>query len=618
MNRITCAVCFLALCAILVAPSVIRAEQLDTPPPPRPKAAVPATADLQKAEKEIRDVFKKEYQEKDPAKRRELAEKMLAQGVETPGDPAIRFVLLREAREIAAQALALATAFDAVDKIVELFADVKPVELKAALMALARKNARTAEDALAIAEFDMKLAEYAIGEGDYRTALASAKSAEKTAQSAKNADLAQRAGDLAREIPGIEREGEAARKAEATLAAAPDDPAASLVYGKYLCFVKGEWDRGLPLLAKGSDAGLKDVATQELQKSVVQSGDAEAIGALADKWYELAGKSGNALDKRRFLGRAADLYHSAAASATGFLKSKIDRRLEELKSKSAPSAVSKGRTVDLAGVKMELVLVPAGEFMMGSNDGDGEEKPVHKVRISKPFHLGKYEVTVAQFRAFAQATKYQTEAERAGRGWGVRVSGWEEKAGINWRTPGFKQDDNHPACAISWNDAQEFCQWATKVTGRTVRLPTEAEWEYAARGPKSPKYPWGDKWDGAPANVADKSLRDTGFGMPFGEIRENDGFPYTSPAGTYKTSASWCGAFDMAGNVWEWCEDFFSGSYYGESPPVDPKGPSTGGERVVRGGCWIHGPALSRSARRDRFEPATRYTVNGFRAALDF
>ena len=211
MNRFARPISFLALCAALAASFATRAETLDVPQPPKPKAAVPAADDLQKAEKEIKDVFKKEYLEKDPAKRRELAEKMIAQGVETPGDPAIRFVLLREAGEIAAPALALATAFAAVDKIAELFADVKPAEMKAALIASARKNAKTADDALAIAEFDLKLAEFAVGEGDYRTALASAKSAEKTAQTAKNADLAQRAGDLSKEIPGLEREGEAAR-----------------------------------------------------------------------------------------------------------------------------------------------------------------------------------------------------------------------------------------------------------------------------------------------------------------------------------------------------------------------------------------------------------------------
>ena len=114
---------------------------------------------------------------------------------------------------------------------------------------------------------------------------------------------------------------------------------------------------------------------------------------------------------------------------------------------------------------------------------------------------------------------------------------------------------------MTWNDAQEFCKWATKATGRTVRLPTEAEWEYAARGPQSPKYPWGDKWEGILANVADASLRKAGFNMQWGEIKEDDGYPFTSPGGAYK-NASWCGAYDMAGNVWQWCQDLLNDKYY--------------------------------------------------------
>ena len=190
---------------------------------------------------------------------------------------------------------------------------------------------------------------------------------------------------------------------------------------------------------------------------------------------------------------------------------------------------------------------------------------------------------------------------------------WKELPGINWRNPGFKQDDSHPVCVVSWNDAQEFCKWATKLAGRTVRLPSEAEWEYAARGPKSPKYPWGDKWGGIMANVADASLRQAGFSMQFGEIKEDDGYPFTSPGGAYKNSASWCGAFDMAGNVWQWCQDYFNDKYYAESPAIDPQGPATGGDRVVRGGCWHDGPRGCRSARRVWDGPGAGVAADGFR-----
>ncbi|MGD0091177.1 MAG: SUMF1/EgtB/PvdO family nonheme iron enzyme [Planctomycetota bacterium] len=289
-------------------------------------------------------------------------------------------------------------------------------------------------------------------------------------------------------------------------------------------------------------------------------------------------------------------------------------------------------SLDLGGgVKMEMVLVPAGEFMMGSEDdpeAKPEEKPAHKVKISQPFYIGKYDVTVAQFRVFADARKFQTEAEKGGEGWTAKDGKPQFARGVNWRNPGFKQEDNHPVVVVTWNDTQEFCKWASEVAQasglrtqsgglrHTVRLPTEAEWEYAARGPKNPKYPWGDKWEGIPANVADASLRREGFNMQWGEIKEDDGYPFTSPGGAYK-NASWCGAFDMAGNVWQWCQDYFNDKYYGESPAVDPQGPATGGERVLRCGCWIFPPAGCRSAYRRTAPPGNRDATDGFRVVVE-
>ncbi|MGD0092842.1 MAG: DUF2950 family protein, partial [Planctomycetota bacterium] len=281
-------------------------------------------------------------------------------------------------------------------------------------------------------------------------------------------------------------------------------------------------------------------------------------------------------------------------------------------------ALPKELALDLGGgVNVALVLVPAGEFMMGSEDGAEEEKPIHNVKFSQPFYIGKYDVTVAQFRSFAEATQYLTDAEKSGQGYGLKDGKSQPIRGVNWRSPGFKQDDNHPVCAISWQDAQDFCKWAAKQAGRPVRLPTEAEWEYAARGPKSLNYPWGNNWEGVPANVADASLRAAGINPPWGEIQEDDGFPYTSPVGHYKNGASWCGAFDMAGNVWQWCQDYFSPKYYSESAAVDPQGPTFyGGSRVMRGASWDGGPACCRSARRGWTSPMNGGNNRGFRLAV--
>ncbi|MCY3020241.1 MAG: SUMF1/EgtB/PvdO family nonheme iron enzyme [Planctomycetota bacterium] len=270
--------------------------------------------------------------------------------------------------------------------------------------------------------------------------------------------------------------------------------------------------------------------------------------------------------------------------------------------------------LDLGGVTMEFVLVPAGEFMMGSGDGRPDVRPVRRVCMTKPFYIGKYEVTVAQFRAFSGASGYLTECERAGnKGSTVKGARWQEVGGVNWRNPGFKQEDNHPVVLVTWDDAQRFVDWASKQTGKNVRLPTEAQWEYAARGPRSSRFPWGDQWDGTRANHGDRSLRNAGF-RQWPCTQEDDGFAYTAPVGTYSGGASWCGAFDMVGNVWEWVRDYYSADYYAVAPAADPQGPADGGAYVLRGAGW-NNPGCDAVGRRGN--AGDMQTDFGFRVALD-
>jgi|GEM_PF-546908 len=378
----------------------------------------------------------------------------------------------------------------------------------------------------------------------------------------------------------------------------------------------GNVSKAKDYFTKAQDAGLGDKAAPYLDRiTALEMGEIEAAALKA--W-----ENSEKLFAAKSMKAAKDAYesfekqHGKTATATKQAATLKERYAAIEAVLGPPPTLS----LDLGGnVKMEMVLVKAGEFMMGAEDGDGNEKPAHKVKISQLYYIDRYEVTVAQWRAFADATKYQTEAEKAGnKAWTIKDGKWQgDVPGTSWRTPGFKQEDNHPACVITWNDAQEFCKWATKLAGRTVRLPSEAEWEYAARGPKVPKYPWGDTWDGATSgNVADKSLKDTGFNMQWGEIKEDDGFPYTSPVGNYKNSASWCRAIDMAGNLWEWVEDRFSEKYYSESPAVDPKGPADGNDRVLRGGSWVDNPGTCRSVRRAPISPGHRVVNNGFRVVV--
>ncbi len=212
------------------------------------------------------------------------------------------------------------------------------------------------------------------------------------------------------------------------------------------------------------------------------------------------------------------------------------------------------------------VWVPPGEFMMGSEDGDEDEKPVHRVRITKGYWLSKCEVTNAQYRAFCEATGREFPSDSV-------------------------QGDEHPVVYVSWEDAQAYCAHFG------LRLPTEAEWEYAARGPESRKYPWGDEWDRSKCCNA-------GNRGPGGR---------TFPVGSFPSGVSWCGALDLAGNVWEWCQDWQEVDYYKNSPSLDPKG-ATGGEyKLVRGGSFFGDSDYCRAAGRGSLVPGYRYLNDGFR-----
>ena len=234
---------------------------------------------------------------------------------------------------------------------------------------------------------------------------------------------------------------------------------------------------------------------------------------------------------------------------------------------------------------MEFVFVPGGEFRMGDLWGDGEddERPVHTVRVGD-FFIGKYEVTVDQFRRFVEATGYRTTCER---------EGWKN----TWRAPGFPQGGDHPVVLVSWYDAAEFCRW---MGGR---LPTEAEWEYAARaGGKEIEYPNGNTLTHDDANYLGTGGRDR--------------WKCTSPVGSFPPNE--LGLYDMAGNVHEWCSDWYDKEYYKHSPVDNPRGPSSGDRKVLRGGSYGGGPWACRAANRGRPDPGAggaRYD-GGFRVVL--
>jgi formylglycine-generating enzyme required for sulfatase activity len=264
---------------------------------------------------------------------------------------------------------------------------------------------------------------------------------------------------------------------------------------------------------------------------------------------------------------------------------------------------------------MQFVPVKGGCFQMGDTFGDGEkdELPVHEVCVSD-FFLGKYDVTVGEFRKFTATTGYKTEAEKKDGCaiWNAKSNKWEYDSAKNWKNPGFAQDDRHPVACVSWNDATAFIGWLGKESGRAYRLPTEAEWEYAARSRgKKDKYAWGN---GQPSgNIADESFNKQFPGWAIWKGYD-DGYVYTSPVGSFRSNE--VGLYDMTGNVWQWCADWYGENYYGDSLRSNPKGPATGEKRVLRGGSWDTTPRLARASYRYRLSPDNRDYYSGFRLVV--
>jgi formylglycine-generating enzyme required for sulfatase activity len=271
-----------------------------------------------------------------------------------------------------------------------------------------------------------------------------------------------------------------------------------------------------------------------------------------------------------------------------------------------------------------MVYVQGGTFNMGSTDGQDDEKPVHQVTVSS-FYICRYEVTVGEFRQFVNATGYKTQAETGGGAYIWTGSAWEQKSDANWKNPYLAQNMDHPVTCVSWYDAIAYCNWRSRNEGlmpvysvnnsfapadwskgtvecdfksNGYRLPTEAEWEFAARGgTKSKGYTYSGSdaigsvawfWDNA-----NKSTQQVGL-----------------------EASNELGIYDMSGNVWEWCWDWYDSGYYAKSPGSDPRGAGSGSSRVLRGGAWYNSGNYCRVAFRNCSGPDDRNTyTRGFRLA---
>jgi formylglycine-generating enzyme required for sulfatase activity len=621
---------------------------------PAARQAPPGEAEQEKALKAAQEQIKAPWQQaQTPAAKGALAKQLLQQAIDRQNDAAGRFALFELARDVAAEAGDWELVQATIKAQAEAFV-VERFQIGAGILADWAKRPQNLAQRSALVEKIIKLLDEALDAPDVAAADSLCKLAVSEAAKSRSKVLVQRAQNSKKRLAEAHRTADALVKAQAALAAHPNDEDANLVVGRQFCFGKGDWEKGLPMLAHGSDEALRTLAQQEL--AALGSGPGAPSNPqspipnpllLADAWWNLA-LAATGTQKERLMFHAGRWYGVAAGdSPAGREGTKIEKRLVEIakiraRLPSPPPAVTpfdaqrarehQQAWAEYLGVPvkqanslgMPLVLIPPGEFEMGPTPEDVawaledgkkhwagvtghsirllSERPQHRVRISRPFRLAIYPVTQAEYEKVMGLNPSAFTAKQADLPeFKIDDRLKNERENAAKRVAG-RDTSRHPVEMVSWDEAMEFCRRLSampseRAAGRVYRLPTEAEWEYACRAGTSTRWYSGDDEVG---------VRDIAW---FGE---NSGGT-TRPVGGKKPNA-W-GLFDMHGNVGQWCADRFGKDYYEQSPPSDPTGPPTGAPRVLRGGTWrINLPC--RSAFRDYFPPDGRSACYGFRAAV--
>ena len=309
--------------------------------------------------------------------------------------------------------------------------------------------------------------------------------------------------------------------------------------------------------------GLAGVQANLRKLEVERDGLKEELSSLQEELSSLQGDQDDVIEERDRLKKEIGVLNGKIAEVKKLIAREKD--LEKQKSE----------------LEEKMALIPAGSFEMGDSKNEPEDwmkpaRPVHRVELDA-FYMDAYEVTVGQFKQFVEESGYA-------------YNRWQDVAKYS---PG----DDYPMIWVTWHDATAYAKWAGK------RLPTEAEWEYAARGGLNGKrYPWGDDITHDDANYAGAGGKDK--------------WGSCAPVGSF--AANGYGLYDMAGNVWEWCSDWYGSDYYSKSPLRNPQGPSSGSTRVVRGGFWRFNPDRLRAAFRGFFKPTVTGNTFGFRCVSGF
>jgi formylglycine-generating enzyme required for sulfatase activity len=340
--------------------------------------------------------------------------------------------------------------------------------------------------------------------------------------------------------------------------------------------------------APGNEAALKGLVE-------ARAGAAEQARVAEDERKRQA-----EYDRFMAKGRAAMTEQQFQAAEVAFdaaLRQKPGDEAAQQAMKQAQVAQAKPAPEITNSIGMKLKLIPSGKFLMGSSEKEegrsSDEGPQREVQISRPFYLGIYPVTQKEYREVMGENPSYFSAQGGGK---------DAVAGMN--------TDRYPVERVSWDDAVEFCDKLSarpeeKAAGRVYRLPTEAEWEYACRAGTDTPFWWGKSASSEQANF------DGNF--PYGGAEKGPYLKRTCPVGSYKPNP-W-GLYDMGGNVWQWCHDWYGKDYYKEGVNKDPQSPENGNLRVLRGGSWDDLGRSCRAACRGRYVPGGRVNVRGFRVA---
>ncbi len=583
---------------------------------------IPTAAEQKKAEEAIRRVFPDELKSTASQQQRLQAAAVMVQAAASEKDPHQQYVLLRLTRELAAGSGNWKLALRASHEMAARFR-VDPLKLEAlSLRGVAPLVDQPEEIKEVLSAIDAHF-QRAIREDDLDQADSLAQSAGLAARRLRvgfTSQLAQ-VSRYDKVLKTAREQYPAAQEALARLAEDPLDPAANLTAGKYRAFVQGDWNRGLNLLALGSDETLRRLALADLQLPR----DWKAREKLGRQWIDAATKQ-EPPGRVPCLLRGGDWLRSSLPGLSGLAGLEVEKALSMINKPDAGKSELHGTLlgpemlVDAAGI--ELVLVPAGEFSMGAPDWDpdaiAEEKQQHQVQITKPFHLAVHEVTVGQFGEFVEATGYRTECETAGKG----GHGFESfgpappyKPIYSWRNTGFKQSRDFPVVNVTWKDARAFCAWLSEKERAAYRLPSEAEWEYACRAGTLGRYGTAPTLREAAAlgNIPDATGKAR---WPHWLTPDTyDGYAFNAPVGRFPLNAF--GLADMQGNAMEWVEDQATPGAYGKSPPKDPVFRGEGGMRVVRGGMWCHAVDMVRMTHRSFPGPDQVALQFGFRVVRE-